>query len=120
MVRREHRWSVMPLVDHKDAIMHRMPQQALRRRGPRRRAVHRAATRRTTLTLPAELLAQAEGLAAQRHQSVSAVVSGLLEEGMRVRQGQEQRGARVLELWRKAFTPLTEEEMALVDGIILE
>lgn len=92
---------------------------AVKRRLPRR-ALHRAPSRRTTLTFPAGLLDRAERIAAERRQSLSAVVSGLVENALETRDSLAERNADVLEKWKKAFAGLTEEEMMLVDGIILE
>ena len=92
---------------------------AAKRKSPRR-AVHRAASRRTTLTFPAGLLDRAERIAAERRQSLSAVVSDLVESALETRDSLADRNTGVLESWRKAFGGLTEEEMMLVDGIILE
>lgn len=91
----------------------------VKRKSPRR-AVHRASSRRTTLTFPAGLLDRAERIAAERRQSLSAVVSGLVENALETRGSLAERNANVLEMWKKAFAGLTEEEMMLVDGIVLE
>ena len=76
-------------------------------------------SRRTTLTLPEELLQQAERLARRRHQTLSAVIAGLMHDALRNSDQGAERSARVLEMWKKAYAPLTEEEMLLVDGIVV-
>ncbi|MBI3695741.1 MAG: hypothetical protein HY238_12995 [Acidobacteria bacterium] len=87
---------------------------------PRKR---RPETRRTTLTIPEALLRQAEQLARKRHQTLSAVVADLVEGALRNGDQAAQaarRRAAILNLWTKAYAPLTEEEMLLVDGVVLE
>ena len=90
------------------------PTRPLRRLGARL-----SESRRTTLTLPVTILQQAERLARDRRQTVSAVVAGLLQQALRSDEQGSQRPARVLQLWKKAFAPLSEEEMLVVDGIVL-
>ena len=86
----------------------------------RRLRPRRFETRRTTLTLPAPLLRRADEMARERGQTVSAVVTGLLQHGLREVDRSRQRAAQTFTLWKKAYGPLTEEEMMLLDGIILE
>ena len=75
--------------------------------------------RRTTLTLPVDSLTRAERIARSRRINLSTVVSDALFEGLKVQEAVE-RGEQVLEAYRKAFSGFTEEEMALLDGIVLE
>ena len=75
--------------------------------------------KRTTLTLPAAALQQAEALAAARNMTVSAVVSEALEAGLASR-ARSQRAADVFTRYQKAFGGLTEEESFLVSGVDLE
>jgi len=58
-------------------------------------------------------------LAAQRHQNLSSAVTYLVESGLRnePRVPKDSRG--ILEMWKKAYLPLTEEERLLVDGVIV-
>ena len=77
-------------------------------------------TRRTTLSLPDPLLRQAERLTNERRQTLSAAVAGLLEQALKERSRDVDRPSQVLEMWMKAFRPLTEDEMLLVDGIVVE
>ena len=79
----------------------------------------RAAKRRTTLTLPAAALQQAEKIARRRSVNLSTVVSEVLSEGLRLHTAAE-RSQEVLDGYRRAFHGFSEEEMALLDGVILE
>ncbi len=85
----------------------------------RRSGWRRPATRRTTVSLPAHLLRQAERLAVERRQTLSSVIAGQMEEAFRARPPIPDRAGRLLELWKRAYSHLTEEEAMLVDGIIL-
>jgi hypothetical protein len=78
-------------------------------------------TRRTTWTLPQEVLRDVERFARDRHQSVSSAAAYLLEQGLRQQPDRKAvPGPDVLEMLRKSFAGLTEEEQMLVDGIIIE
>ena len=104
-----------------DAILYQMPRALLKKRGsaPRHRA-RGPDTRRTTLTLPAPLLRRAEQLARERHQTLSTVIAGLLQEGLRPSIRAE-REASILAGWRKrVFVPANEEEALLLQGIVLQ
>ena len=83
---------------------------------PRRQG--QPAKRRTTLTLPTESLAHAERIARARNVNLSAVVSEALAEGLRAQRAAE-RGEEVLNAYKRAFSGLSDEEMAIVDGVIL-
>jgi hypothetical protein len=74
--------------------------------------------RRTTLTLPEDLLRQVERLAVQRHQTVSAAIATLIEAPLRQLEVQDRSGNGWDHL-RKSMEGLTEEEQMLIDGIIL-
>ena len=75
--------------------------------------------RRTTLTLPSDSLMQAERIARARKVNLSTVIAEALSDGLRVHMA-AQRSEEVLNAYRKAFTGFTEEEAAILDGIILE
>ena len=79
----------------------------------------RPRTRRTTVTLPEDLLRQVERLAVQRHQTVSAAIATLIETSLRQLEVQDRSGNGWDHL-RKSMEGLTEEEQMLIDGIILE
>ena len=80
----------------------------------------RPRTRRTTLTLPEPLIEQAERLARQRRQTLSAAVAGLMEQSLRSYRLEQHGGPNVLESLQKAFAPFSDEEMLLLDGIVME
>jgi hypothetical protein len=90
-------------------------------KGDPRKAARRASrTRRTTLTLPEELLNKVERFAETRHQTVSAAITYLVESALWNEPASPRNSRGILEMWRKAFLPLTEQERLLVDGIILD
>lgn len=75
--------------------------------------------KRTTLTLPASALQEAEKIAADRHVTLSTVVAEALEDGLAMR-SRTRRAEEVLAAYRTAFGGFTEEERFLLDGIELE
>jgi hypothetical protein len=85
-----------------------------------RRKPARPRTRRTTLTLPEPLVEQAERLARQRRQTLSAAVAGLMEQSLRSYRLEQNVGPNVLQSLQKAFAPFSDEEMLLLDGIVME
>jgi len=84
-----------------------------------RKSPARARTRRTTLTLPAESLAEAQRIAHSRKVNLSSVITEALNEGLRLQMAAQRRD-EVLEKYRKAFSGFSDEEMFILDGIILE
>jgi metal-responsive CopG/Arc/MetJ family transcriptional regulator len=96
----------------------------LRAKTPPRRSRAKASrrparTRRTTLTLPEGLLKKVERLAQDRHQTLSAAVTMLIEQPLRQYEVQRENG-NVWEMLRSSMAGLTEEEQLQVDGIVLE
>ena len=75
--------------------------------------------RRTTLTLPSDSLLQAEEIARARRVTVSTVVSEALAEGLRLNAAAE-RSRQVLNEYRNPFAGFSDDEMAVLAGIILE
>ena len=75
--------------------------------------------RRTTLTLPADSLAEASRLARIKKVNLSAVIAEALAEGLR-QQTTNERSEEVLARYQRAFSGFTDEEMFLLDGIVLE
>jgi hypothetical protein len=73
------------------------------------------AKRRTTLTLPAASLEQAERIAV----NLSAVISEALADGLRSHTAAE-RSERVLSAYKKAFKGFSDEELLILDGMVLE
>ena len=78
-----------------------------------------APKRRTTLTLPSESLSQAERIAHARKVNLSTVVSEALAEGLRLNTATD-RSKVVLDAYKTAFSGFSNEEMAILDGVILE
>lgn len=85
----------------------------------RRHRSARATKRRTTLTLPVDSLTQAERIARARKVNLSTVISEAISEGLRVHAAAE-RSEQVLNAYKKSFSMFTDDEMAILDGIILE
>ena len=79
----------------------------------------RIAKRRTTLTLPADSLTQAQRIARTRKVNLSTVIAEALSEGLRVYAAAE-RSEEVLNGYKRAFSGLSDEEVAILDGVILE
>ncbi len=75
--------------------------------------------RRTTLTLPADSLAQAERIARTRKVNLSTVISEALSEGLRLNMVAE-RSNEVLNSYKVAFSGFSDEELAILDGVILQ
>jgi hypothetical protein len=76
-------------------------------------------TRRITPTLPVESLTRAARIARARRVTLSTVISEAISEGLRVRAPLE-RPKQDFEAWAKAFSGFTDDEMAILDGILLE
>jgi post-segregation antitoxin (ccd killing protein) len=77
------------------------------------------AKRRTTITLPSDLLARAERIARERRVNLSTVVSEAFAEGLRAHAA-TQRADAVLAAYRQAFEGFSEEEMTILDGVVLK
>lgn len=75
--------------------------------------------RRTTLTLPADSLTEAQRIARTRKVNLSTVIAEALCEGLRL-QAAAERSEEVLEGYKKAFSGFSDEEMSILDGVILE
>ena len=84
-----------------------------------RKSPARVRTRRTTLTLPADSLAEAQRIAHSRKVNLSSVITEALNEGLRLQMAAQRRD-EVLEKYREAFSGFSDEEMFALDGIILE
>jgi post-segregation antitoxin (ccd killing protein) len=78
----------------------------------------KSAKRRTTLTLPSDILAYAERIARARNVNLSTVIAEALAEGLRAQQAAE-RSDEVLRSYRRAFSGFSETEMLLLDGVLL-
>jgi Post-segregation antitoxin CcdA len=86
------------------------------------RKLHPAAPlkkRRTTLTLPADSLAEAHRLARIKKVNLSSVIAEALVDGLR-QQTATERSDEILQRYQKAFSGFRDEEMLLLDGIVLE
>jgi hypothetical protein len=83
---------------------------------PRKQA---ALKRRTTLTLPSDSLAQAQRIARSRRVNLSTVISEVVSAGLRLESVRHRRN-QILENYRQAFAGFSEDELAILDGVILE
>ena len=75
------------------------------------------------MTLPVKALAAAERIAEKRKVSLSVVVSEALEKTLHAEAEAKREVERRMQAWeagRRAFSGLTDEEMLLVNGIIME
>jgi hypothetical protein len=75
--------------------------------------------RRTTLSLPADSLSEAQRIARARKVNLSTVIGEALSEGLRL-QTTAERSNEVLERYKKAFSGFSEDEMAILNGVILQ
>jgi hypothetical protein len=75
--------------------------------------------RRTTLTLPSDSLLQAQKIAHSRKVNLSTVISEVVAAGLRLESARDRRN-QILESYRTAFAGFTEEELAILNGVILE
>jgi len=80
---------------------------------------HPLKKRRTTLTLPADSLTEAQRIARTRKVNLSTVIAEALSEGLRLQTAAE-RSEAVLEGYKKAFSGFSDEEISILDGVILE
>ena len=83
---------------------------------PRKQA---ALKRRTTLTLPSDSLLHAQKIADSRRVNLSTVISEVVSAGLQLESARHRRN-QILENYRKAFTGFSEDELAILDGVILE
>ena len=83
---------------------------------PRKQA---ALKRRTTLTLPSDSLAQAQRIARSRRVNLSTVISEVVSAGLHLESVRHRRN-QILENYRQAFAGFSEDELAILDGVILE
>ena len=83
---------------------------------PRKQA---ALKRRTTLTLPSDSLLQAQKIAHARQVNLSTVISEVVSAGLQLESARHRRN-QILENYRRAFTGFSEDELAILDGVILE
>jgi len=75
--------------------------------------------RRTTLTLPVDLLTQAQRIASAREMSLSTVIAEAVTAGLRSHAAPE-RSEEVLSGYKKALAGLSRADVAILDGVILE
>ena len=75
--------------------------------------------RRTTITLPADSLAEAQRVARMKKVNLSAVIAEALAEGLRELTA-TQRSEEILDSYQQAFSGFNDEETLLLDGVVLE
>ena len=79
----------------------------------------RSKKRRTTLTLPADSLTEAQRIAHARKVNLSTVIAEALSDGLRL-QTAAGRSEEVLENYKRAFSGFSEQELAILDGVLIE
>ncbi len=79
----------------------------------------RSKKRRTTLTLPADSLTEAQRIAHARKVNLGTVIAEALDEGLRLYMAAERRD-EVLKGYKKAFSGFSDEDMSILDGVIPE
>lgn len=70
-----------------------------------------------TLTLPSDSLLQAQKIARSRNANLSTVISEVVSAGLRLENARRRRN-QILDNQRKAFTGFSEDELAILDGVI--
>lgn len=75
--------------------------------------------RRTTLTLPADALAEAQRIARSRNSTLSTVVADALAQGLETNRSRA-RSAQVIKDYQQALQGFSDEEIMILDGIIPE
>ncbi len=75
--------------------------------------------RRTTLSLPADSLTEAQRIARARKVNLSTVIAEALNEGLRLQTAAERR-EEVLESYKRAFSGFSDDELSVLDGVMLE
>ena len=80
---------------------------------------HAKLNRRTTLTLPADSLLDAQRIARARRVNLSTVVAEALSDGLQALHAAE-RSEQVLRAYQKAFAGFSEQEMSILNGIVPE
>ncbi len=78
-----------------------------------------APKRRTTLTLPSDSLLQAQKIANRRRVNLSTVIAEVVATGLQF-ENARQRAGEILENYRQAFSGFSEDELAILDGVMLE
>ncbi|MCU1328585.1 MAG: hypothetical protein JWN34_3955 [Bryobacterales bacterium] len=73
----------------------------------------------STLTSLSESLKEAKRIAHSRRVSVSGVIAEALAEGLRVEAARE-RLAEIVGNYRAAFSGFSDDELAILDGVVLE
>lgn len=84
-----------------------------------RRQDSTARKRRTTLSLPLSSLNEAERIARSRKVNLSTVIGEALSEGLRL-QTTAERSNQVLEQYKQAFSGFSEDDMAILNGVVLQ
>jgi hypothetical protein len=75
--------------------------------------------RRTTLTLPADVLMQAQRMARAKRVNLGTVISEALSDGLRMRAAAE-RSNELLSAYKTAFSAFSDEEKIILDGLLLD
>lgn len=82
-------------------------------------ATRRTADRKLALAVPADLYEKLENIARARRSTPADVAAGLLRRALGAESFSPGTGKEQAEAWKRAFAPLTDDEMLLVDGILM-
>jgi len=69
--------------------------------------------------LPSDSLLRAQKIARSRNANLSTVISEVVSAGLRLENAKRRRN-QILDNQRKAFTGFSEDELAILDGVILD
>lgn len=82
-------------------------------------ATRKTAPRKLALSVPPDIYGKLERIARARRTEPAGAAVALLRRGLGEAEFAPGMGQEHVEAWKRAFAPLTEDEMLLVDGILL-
>ncbi|HWQ54212.1 MAG TPA: hypothetical protein VN442_11045 [Bryobacteraceae bacterium] len=82
-------------------------------------ATRKTAVRKLALSLPADVSAKLDHLARVRRSTPAETAAALLRQALGSESFTPGAGKQHADAWKRAFAPLTDDEMLLVDGILL-
>lgn len=82
-------------------------------------ATRKTAVRKLALSLPADVYEKIDHLARARRSTPAETAASLLRQTLGNESFTPGGGKQQADAWKRAFAPLTEDEMLLVDGILM-
>ena len=70
------------------------------------------------MTLPSDSLIQAQKIADSTRVNLSTVISEMMSAGLQIESARQRRN-QILENYRKAFAGFSDDDLAILDGVIL-